>query len=116
MSTFFDEPNAASQSRHAGRHRIVTSVDRARVGSGFGSSEVVKLLFKENGLTGDWPWLAFALGIGTSPFRYHVAIEPGRVLVGEFLISSYEPEHARVFGTPVRRFCRLVIEPNPSRD
>jgi hypothetical protein len=87
------------------------------------SAEIAKLLFKDNGfdLTGTRPWLAFGFAIGAAPFRYHLALEPGRVLVGERLVTSYRAKDARVIVCPVRRFCRLVEippepEPEPTED
>jgi hypothetical protein len=78
------------------------------------SAEIATLLFKDNGfdLEGNRPWLAFGFAIGAAPFRYHVALEPSRVLVGERLITSYRAKDARVIVFPTRRHCRLVEIPS----
>jgi hypothetical protein len=100
-----DETSAAASSLHIHSEAIADL-----------SESIAEMVFKLNGfdLTGKRPWLAFGFVIGVRPWRYYVAIDPGLVLVGEYLVTSYEAKHARVVILPLRRLCHLVdIHPYP---
>jgi hypothetical protein len=77
------------------------------------SAAIAEFIFKQNGWTGSPPWLAFTILIGEPPFKYIVSVEPGRVLVGEYRISSYLPEHARVIVAPSKRLFKLELAKTP---
>jgi hypothetical protein len=119
MERFHRKRLASGQGRHADKKGNETACAAYSLGNaswsiGDLSASIAMLLFKDNGfdLTGTRPWLAFGFAIGASPFRYHLAVEPGRVLVGERLITSYRAKDARVIVFPTRRHCRLVEIPS----
>jgi hypothetical protein len=73
------------------------------------SETIAVMVFESNGLTGDPPWEPFAFIVGTPPFQYVVSIEAGRCLCGEYLVSSFEPRHARVIASQARRFFNILL-------
>jgi hypothetical protein len=72
-------------------------------------AEVAELLCRANGVPDGEPWHGFAVICGEPPWQYLAVLEPGRVLKGPHLTTSYALEHVRVVVIPARRLFRVEL-------